>query len=193
MTSRRALLVVLLVLPLFLAMSAEEGGHASGTMDFLGKVVNSLILFGGLTFLLRKPLKAMLAKRTVDVRESIHRAATGRSEAEETAATAKTKLAGLAAAVAQLKAEADAEARGESGRIAKAAVDEAERLKKLTRQELEEQGRRGVGELKAYAAARAAAVARERIRGRLTPDLQSALIDKSIDRLAKIHEKPGPR
>jgi F-type H+-transporting ATPase subunit b len=193
MISRRALLTVLLVLPLFLAMSAEEGGHVSGTMDFLGKVVNSLVLFGGLTFLLRKPLKAILAKRTTDVRESIHRAATGRSEAEENAATAKTKLDALAAEVARLKAEAAAEARRESGRIASAAVDEAERFKKFTRQELEEQTRRGVGELKAYAAARAAAVARERIRRRLTPEVQAALIDKSIDRLAKIHEKPGPR
>jgi F-type H+-transporting ATPase subunit b len=193
MTSRRALLTVLLVLPLFLAMSAEEVGHVSGTMDFLGKVVNSLVLFGGLTFLLRKPLKAILAKRTTDVRESIHQAATGRSEAEESAATAKTKLDELAAEVARLKTEADAEARRESGRIASAAVDEAERLKKFTRQELEEQTRRGVGELKAYAAAQAAAIARERIRRRLTPEVQAALIDKSIERLSKIHEKPGPR
>jgi F-type H+-transporting ATPase subunit b len=165
----------------------------NGTMDFLGKVVNSLVLFGGLTFLLRKPLRTILAKRTTDVRESIHQAATGRSEAEENAATAKTKLDGLAAEVARLKAEADAEARRESGRIASAAVDEAERLKKFTRQELEEQTRRGVGELKSYAAARAAAIARERIRRRLTPEVQAALIDKSIDRLVKIHEKPGPR
>ncbi|NTU52067.1 MAG: ATP synthase F0 subunit B, partial [Candidatus Aminicenantes bacterium] len=38
-------------------MSAE----VSATMDFLGKVVNFLILFGGLIFVARKPIKAMLA------------------------------------------------------------------------------------------------------------------------------------
>ena len=40
-------------------------GHPSATMDFLSKVVNSLVLFGGLAYVLRKPLKAMLAKRTL--------------------------------------------------------------------------------------------------------------------------------
>jgi len=170
-------------------MSAE----VSATMDFLGKVVNSLVLFGGLTFLLRKPLKAMLAKRTADVGESLRQAGTGRSEAEARAGTSKAKLAGLAAEVGQLKADADVETRRETERIARAAADEAERLKKFTRQELDEQVRRSVGELKAYAAARAAEVARERIRRRLTPEAQSALIDKSIDRLSKLHEKPGPR
>lgn len=197
MTVRRALPLVvaaaLVLLPLVLAASTEESGHPSASLDFLGKVVNSLVLFGGLFLVLRKPVKAMLVKRTADVGASIEKAGTDRSEAESKARGSRSKLDGLADDVARLKAEADAEARRESARIAKAAADEAERLKKFTRQELDEQLRRGVGELKAYAAARAAAVARERIRRRLTPEAQSALIDKSIDRLAKIHEKPGPR
>jgi F-type H+-transporting ATPase subunit b len=165
----------------------------SATMDFLGKVINSLILFGGLTFVLRKPLKAMLAKRTVDVGDAIHQAETGRSEAEAKAVASKGKLAGLEADVRVLKAEAEEEGRREAERISRAAAEEAERFKKLTRQELDEQVRRSVGELKAYAAARAADLARERIRRRLTPEIQSVLIDKSIDRLSKLHEKPGPR
>jgi len=170
-------------------MSAE----VSATMDFLGKVINSAILFGGLTFVMWKPVKAMLAKRTVDVGESLHQAETGRSEAEAKAVASRAKLAGLEAEVLKLKAEAEAEARRETERIARAAADEAERLKKLTRQELDGQVRSSVGELKAYAAARAAGIARERIRGRLTPEAHSALIDKSIDRLSKLHEKPDTR
>jgi F-type H+-transporting ATPase subunit b len=193
MTSRRPLLLVLLVLPLFLALSAEEGGRTSAAMDFLGKVINSAILFGGLTFVMWKPAKAMLAKRTVDVGESLRLAESGRADAEAKVVASRAKLAGLAAEVAKLKAEAEAEGKREIERISRAAADEAERLKKLTRQELEGQVRRSVGELKTYAAARAAAIARERIRRRLTPEGQTALIDKSIDRLSKIHEKPGPR
>jgi folylpolyglutamate synthase/dihydropteroate synthase len=48
-------------------MSAEEGGHGKASMDFLGKIVNSLVLFGGLFIVLRKPVKALLAKRTAEV------------------------------------------------------------------------------------------------------------------------------
>lgn len=182
-----------LALPLLLAASTEEGSHVSATMDFIGKVVNFLILFGGLTFLLRKPAKAMLIRQTAAVGDSIRQAESGRTEAESRAAASRAKVAGLAGEVAALKAEAEAEGKRESERIAKAARDEAERLKKLTRQELEAQVRHGVGELKSYAAARATDLARERIRQRLTPERQARLIDRSIDRLSRIHEKPGPR
>lgn len=168
-------------------------GEVSAGMDFLGKVVNFLVLFGGLTFVMRKPVKAMLAKRTVAVGESLRLAQTGRTEAEARSEASKAKLAGLEGEVRTLKAEAEAEGRRESGRISQAAAAEAERLKNFTRRELDEQVRQSVGELKTYAAARAADIARERIRRRLTPEAQSALIDKSIDRLSKLHEKPGPR
>jgi F-type H+-transporting ATPase subunit b len=170
-------------------MSAE----VSAGMDFLGKVINSAILFGGLTFVMWKPVKAMLAKRTVDVGESLRQAETGRADAEAKVVTSRAKLAGLEGEVAKLKAEAEEEGKRETARIARAAADEAERLKKFTRQELDAQVRRGVGELKAYAASRATGIAREKIRRRLTPEAQSALIDKSIDRLSKLHEEPDRR
>lgn len=200
MTSRRSLrpvalvLLSLLILPLFLAAaSAEEGGGKSATMDFLGKVVNSLLLFGGLAIALRKPVKAMLAQRTCDINDSICRAGTGRAEAEVLAMESRERIAGLGAEIERLKAEAEEEGRKEAERIAQAAVAEAERLKKLTRQELDEQTRRSVGELKTYAAGRATSLARERIRARLTPETQSALIDRSIERLDRLHEESGPR
>ena len=193
MTARRPLLLVLVVLPLFLGMSAEEGVHGSATMDFLAKLVNALVLFGGLTFVLRKPIKAMLIRRTADADLSLRQAATGRTEAEAKAESTKVKLAGLAVEGDKLKTEAAEDTKRETERIARAAADEADRLKTFTRQELDEQLRRGVGELKSYAAARATAAARERIRRRLSPKIQSALIDKSIDRLSKLHEEPGPR
>jgi F-type H+-transporting ATPase subunit b len=170
-------------------MSAE----VSATADFLGKVFNFVLLFGGLGYLLRKPIKAMLTKRTADVGETIRSAANGRTASEALAEESQSKLAGLEGEVNQLKAAAEAEGKRETGRIAQAAAEEAERLKKFTRQELDEQARRGVGELKAYAAARAAEIARERIRRRLTPEAHAALIDKSIDKLSKIHAKPDPR
>jgi len=169
----------------------SAGGSA--TMDFLGKVVNFLLLFGPLVYFARKPVKALLAKRTADVGETIHAAAAGRSEAEAEAEESRAKRAGLDGEVRALKAAAEEEGKREAERISRAAADEAERLKRITRQELEEQARRGVGELKSYAASRAAAIARERIRRRLTPEAHAALIDKSIDKLSKIHEERRPR
>ena len=167
--------------------------EVSATMDFLGKLVNFLILFGGLTFVAWKPVKAMLAKRTVDVGETIRRAGADRAESESRAASSRAKLAGLDGEVRALRAAADEEARRETARIAEAARAEAERLKKLTRQELDAQLRQSVRDLKAYAAARATDLARERIRKRLTPEIQTALIERSIDRLSQPHEESSPR
>ena len=168
-------------------------GPVSATMDFLGKLVNFLILFGGLAFVLRKPLKAMFAKRTADIGEAIHDAEGARAVAETKAGESLAKVAGLGEEVRGLKIAAEEEGRRQTERIARAAAEETERLKKFTRQELEEQVRRGVLELKSYAAARATDLARERIRKRLTPETQAALIDKSIDRLSQLHEKSGSR
>jgi F-type H+-transporting ATPase subunit b len=197
MTFRRSVwpaILLIFVIPVFLAAaSAEEGGGKSATMDFLGRVVNSLLLFGGLILVARKPVKAMLAKRTADVDDGIRRAQTGRAEAETNVLASRARLAGLEAEGERLRAQAEEYGRKEAERIAQAAAAEAERLKKLTRQELEEQVRRGVVELKAYAAAQATALAREKIRARLTPELQSSLIDRSIDRLSRLHEESRPR
>lgn len=165
----------------------------SATMDFLGKLVNFLILFGGLAFVMRKPIKALLAKRTADVAEAIRQAEAARAEAETKAGESWAKVAGLEEEVRGLKIAAEQEGCRQTERIARAAAEEAERLKKFTRQELEEQVRQGVVELKSYAAARATDLARERIRKRLTSEAQAALIDKSIDRLTDHHEKPVSR
>lgn len=168
-------------------------GQVSANMDFLGKLVNFLILFGGLAFVLRKPLKAMLAKRSADIGGAIRQAEEDRAGAEAKAGESQAKMSGLEGEVRRLKIAAQEEGRRETERIARTAAEEAERLKKFTRQELEEQVRRGVQELRTYAAARATDLARERIRKRLTPELQADLIDKSIDRLSRLNEKPGPR
>lgn len=191
---RWPLLALLVAVPLVLGAAVEEGGsHPSAAMDFLGKVVNSLVLFGALIFVLRKPVKAFLAKRTADVGETIRKAGADRTESESRAATSREKLAGLEAEVRALRTAAEEEGRREAERIAQAAGEEAERLKKLTRQELDEQVRIGVRELKTYAAVRATELARERIRERLTPGLQATLIERSIDSLTRLHEEPGPR
>lgn len=168
-------------------------GHVSATIDFLGKLVNFLILFGGLAFVMRKPLKAMLAKRTADIGETIRDAEGARAGAETKAGESQARISGLEEEIRGLKTAAAEEGRRQTERISRAAAEEAERLKKFARQEVEEQVRLGVRELKAHAAARATDLARERIRKRLTPELQAALIDKSIDRLSHLHEKSGSR
>jgi F0F1-type ATP synthase membrane subunit b/b' len=193
MTPRRRAAAVLLVLPLFLFLSAEEGAAKSATMDLLGKAVNFLILFGGLAFVLRKPLAAMLGKRALDIRETFRLADESKAEAERKGREAEGKIAGLDEEIQLMMVTAQAVAEREKDRIAGLAAEESERVKRFTEQEIEQLTKAGARELRAYAAEKATSLAGERIRQKLTPADQSALIDKSIERLSRFHEKSGSR
>ncbi len=193
MMPRKPFGVVLAALPLLLFMSAGEAGRPSDALDLAGKAVNFAILFGGLAFVLRKPLAAMLRKRSADVRDAIRLADEESAEAAKKYEGSETRLAGLEGDVLRLKNEAEEDARRERARIAQLAAEESDRVRQFTGQEIDEQVRAGVRELRAHAAEQATALARERIRKRLTSEGQAALIDKSIERLSKLHEKSGPR
>jgi F0F1-type ATP synthase membrane subunit b/b' len=135
----------------------------------------------------------MLRKKSADISDSIRLSDESRDEAARKYSESEVRLAGLEADVRRMKSEAEGDAQREKERIARLAAEESERIRRFTEQEIEEHLRAGVRELKAYAAEKATSLARERIRKKLTPEGQAALIDKSIERLSRLHEKPGPR
>jgi F-type H+-transporting ATPase subunit b len=193
MSARKSAAVVLAVLPLLVFMSAEEAAKTSATMDFIGMAINFLVLFGGLAFVLRKPVAAMLAKRSADVRETLRLADASNSEAEAKRAESTARLSGLEEEIRLMMGTAQTVARREEERIAALAAEEAQRLRRFTEQAIEQQVRSSLRELRTHAAEEATSLARERIRNRLTPEDQAALIDKSIERLSRLHEEPDAR
>jgi len=193
MSARRSAAVILAVLPLLVFMSAEEGAKTSATIDFIGKAVNFLILFGGLAFVLRKPVVAMLAKRSADVQETLRLADASTADAAAKRAESEARLSGLEDEIRRMMGTAEAVAQREKERIAGLAAEEAQRLRRFTEQAIDEQVRSGLRELRAHAAEMATALARERIRKKLTPKDQAALIDRSIERLSRLHEGPDGR
>lgn len=172
---------------------AAEESHEGGGSGMAGKLINFAILFGGLFFLLRKPIMGLLTQRTRDVARTLDEAQAGRREAESQLAEARAKTASLEAELARLKAGAEEEGRREKERIREMAAQEAERLRSLARLEVEAHLKAGVRDLKAYTAELAAALAEERIKARLTPADQADLIDKSIAMLKTLHEESDPR
>jgi len=170
------------------ASAPESGGSGMG-----GKIINFAILFGGLFFFLRKPMLAMLDKRTKTIERTLSEATAGRAAAEAQLEEARRKAAALEAEMARLKIEAEADGLKEKTHIRELAEKEAERLRTLARQEIEAHLKAGVRELKAMTAGLAAGLAEERLKSRLTEADQGALIDKSIDRLKTLNEESDPR
>jgi F-type H+-transporting ATPase subunit b len=159
----------------------------------IGKIINFVLLFGGLFVLLRKPFLALLDKRTKTIERTLAEATEARAAAERQLVEARRKADALQAEMARLKIEAEADGRKEKERIRELAEQEAERLRNLARLEIDAHLRAGIRELKAATAELAAGLAETRLKGRLTEADQSALIDKSIDRLKTLNEKSDRR
>jgi F-type H+-transporting ATPase subunit b len=189
MSGKNGILLVLVLLPLFLFLSPGETEKAAGTADFAGKVVNFLLLFGGLGFFLYKPVRTFLENRTLEIRRSLEEAKSSRKEAEDRYEAMMRRVEGLSGEIAKMKAEAEAQGNREKARIAKQAEEEAARVLRLVRQEIDAYTQTGIREVRTFVAETATSLARERIRKNLVPDDHSLLVDKSIERLSKLDEK----
>lgn len=189
MQHKTSALLILLVVPFMLFMSYTEESHASQTKDFLGKVINFLVLFGGLIYLLRKPLGNFLQGRSDALEKALQGAKESREEAAGRLTGVELRLEKLDEEIEQLQREAEAEGRSLHQRIIEEAKQDSERLKHFAHQEIEMLTQEAIHGIKEYTAALATELALKRIQDQMTEEYQSSLIDKSIERLEKLHEK----
>jgi F-type H+-transporting ATPase subunit b len=184
----KSILLILFIVPFLLFMSSAEESHPSQLKDFLGKVVNFLVLFGGLAYLLRKPLGTFLQERSDSLTKTLQGAKKSREEASERLDEIESRMENLDDEVEQLRQEAESEGQALRQRAIEGAKKDAERLKRFAHSEIEMLTKDAIREIKEYTADVAADLARKRIRDRVTEEYQSALIDKSIERFEKLHE-----
>lgn len=191
--NRKYLVVLLLALPLmmFMTSAVEEEHHETDPMVFVGKVVNFVVLFGGLGFLLFKPLRKFLENRGRDIDRSIRETNESRQASESRLEEARNRLEELTGEIGQIQSEAEEQGRVEKERILGHAQEEARRLKQLAHQEIGLVSQAVTRELREYAAGLATEKARERILAKMTPERQARLIDSSIERLERLYEKSG--
>jgi len=131
--------------------ASEAGAESSrGGLDMIGKVVNFVILFGGLGYVLYKPIRAILAGRGEEARRKLEGAQAKTLEAEKRLAEAHERLSGLEAELQALRKSAEEQGRAEQERIRQLAREEAVRIKRLTELDMEAQVQAGVRELKRY-------------------------------------------
>jgi len=192
-TSRRKIFLVLLLLPFFISMVSADEEHSSNVRDFIGKTVNFIVLFGGLAYFLYKPIRNFLQKRSVEIEQGLKEAGDAQREAELKLREANARLATLEDEIEKLKKEAEIEGNKERERVIQLAQQEAEKIKYFAKQEIEMLMRAGIQDLKQYTAELASALAEERIKKKMSPEDQSFLIDKSIEKLDELYEKSYSR
>lgn len=190
--STAALLLALLVLaPLAAALAAEEGEHAADGVptELIFKWLNFITVFGGLGYLLRKPMREFFTGQREAIQSSIEEARRAREESRARLRGVEERLARLEQEVEALCREAAENAAAEKQRIQETAQREAERILSTARAEMESVTRAARLELRAYAARLAVSLAEQEIRQRLTPPAHAALFQAFAGHLAPGKER----
>ena len=163
---------------------AGEKAEAEGASPFWAWA-NFAILAWGLGYLIVKKGGPWFASRSHAIRKGIAEAEDIRADAEARAAQVDRKLAGLQAEIEGLRAEARREQAAEAERIRQQTAADLARIQEHAASEIEAAGKSARVELKRYAAQLALEVAEQKIRGRMTPDVQAALVEnfsRDLDR-----------
>jgi F-type H+-transporting ATPase subunit b len=190
MKDKRRALVILLVLPLLLGMAVEEEeDHSASVMGFIGKVVNFLVLFGGLYFLLRKPLGEFLERRAREIDSAIREAKKNCQEMKGQVLKSSERLSKLEEETLKIRTNAQEEGIRRKEQILQAAEREVAKIREWNRQEIDMFYQTKVREVKTQAAEWATALARRNIEEKMTPDKQILILDLSIDKIEDIYEK----
>jgi F-type H+-transporting ATPase subunit b len=159
--------------------SGEHGGME------MWKWANFAVLAAGLAYLIGKNAGPFFASRSRQIRKDMLEAADARKDAEARAAEVDRRLSNLEAEIATLRADAQREAESERQRLSAASVAEVEKIRVHAEQEIASAGKAARSELKRYSAELAIGLAEQKIRARMTPDSQDALVSgfvRDLDR-----------
>jgi len=140
------------------------------------KWTNFLMLAGGLGYLIKKNGTPFLEVRSRKIREDIVQAEEVRQDAERRAAEVDRRLAGLESEIAALRAESKKEAEVEKERMRQQTLLEIAKVRIHAEQEIAASGKTARAELKQYAAELAIGLAEQKLRARMTPGTQEALV-----------------
>jgi F0F1-type ATP synthase membrane subunit b/b' len=175
-----AALIVALALP-----AAEEAkGHEEDHL-MPWKVANFVLLAGGLGYVIYKKGGPFFAARGDGIRRGLEDAARANREAQERYAEMERRLANLGAEIEKLKTQAREESGAEGERVRVETERALQKVREQMEQDVAAAAKAARQELRVYASEMAISLAARRIRERLTPDSESALLGamlKDLDR-----------
>ena len=158
---------------------AAEHGYTITTID-LWKLANLALILAAAAYFGRHKISQFFAFRTKEITVGIAEAAKQREAAEAQYAAMEQRLAGIAAEIEALRAEAATESSAEAERIRQETKREMDKIRAQAEQEIASAGKAARLELQAYSAELAVGLAEARIREQLTPEADGALIESMV-------------
>lgn len=174
-----------------LVLSITTAAHAAGGeggfwAGFTVSAVNSVVLFGLLGFLLRKPLSEYFVRRSTEIRDAIEAAGKARADAEQTLAEAKQKVANADAELAALRKKFENDAKAEREHLIREAEKTADRIISDANLVAEGERDKALVTLRAEANRLATELAEKKVREKITADDQARLAGDFVSRLGGV-------
>jgi F-type H+-transporting ATPase subunit b len=169
--------LILLAVPVF---AQEAGGGAEKPSVLLWQILNFLILAGLLGWMAVKQGGPMLASRKKGIQEGLEAGERAKADADARAAEVQKKLGNLDREIAELQTSAREEREREADRIRREGKAEIARIHVQAEQEIESAGKIARMELQRAAARLAIEIAEQKVRARMTPGLQAALLQSFL-------------
>ena len=162
------------------AAAAAAGDDHGSPLSIVWKWGNFILLFGGLAYYLRRPLREFLQTRARGIEEGLASGKQAQEEAEAKMSAIEAQLARLDEEIDGLKQQAARESEEERQRIIDSSQAEAERIVAMARREIEGLQRSARLELKAHVARLAVDLAEERLRKDLEPSQNQRIISRFV-------------
>lgn len=200
MTRRIFCLLLVLLLPLGLAMAAQEaeshgehgeGGHGAvdhGKVD-LWKTINFAILAAILGWATVKFGGKYFRGRAEKIRQGIDDAKQVRAEAEARAAEIERRIANLDADVEELRRQAKGEMAAEEARLKAESERTIARLRANAEQSIASASKHARKELRVFASELALRLARQKIVERMDAGADATLIDSFVEGLEQVQRR----
>jgi len=164
---------------------AIESDGAGKPGMFIWQVANFLILAGLLGWLAVKQGGPMLLSRAKRIEEGLAAGELAKQEADVRAAEVQVQLGGLENEVLALRANAREEREREADRIRGEAQAELARIRHQAEQEIESAGKQARMEVQRAAVDLAIELAERKVRARMSPELQSALLRSFVNDISR--------
>ena len=149
-------------------LASPEGGHGFDPVMFAAQVLNFLVFFGGLFYVLRVPIANFFRDREKRIRDDLALAEKSREEATQRLNEIERKMASLDQELADIEAQAKQDAEKERARLELQAKQDAERILTQATAEVENARREAVMELKTFVAQLAVEEAEKVIKSSMT-------------------------
>jgi F-type H+-transporting ATPase subunit b len=168
--------------------SAQENAETTpqreqSPFQVVSRWANFIILFGGLAFLLKKPMGEFFRARRTDITGGLKRAEDAQTSAQTRMDEIERRLAHLSSEIAALRAETQKESLADRERVLADAKREVERVIEQSQQEIERVARTVEREIKEHVADLVIDRASNTLRTEMTQDDQKRIVVRFIEKL----------